>query len=408
MTDPRPITRRLGCATSYTAIIYYWDRQSQNLRLYTELTGITEITWERVLDDYSEARVRFRPRKGDDCCGKIKMILDANGKVIQPGLWVWAHELAIFRDGELVWQGPLFSIDELVLPDETSDHIQLTARDFIGWLDRRVVHDDHNWENETRDLAVFAADIVRDAFDPDPIGMLPHLHVTMTGRTAKRSIRKWEARSGEELRDIARGGLDFTSVGRAIIIKGPTRDENIPTIVLRAKDFNSGVEIRMVGSEAATVGYAVGGVPTNPNSTVPIENIPPNKQRWPRTEHGVNPFWGLIENWTQSEGVQDNEFLTWIARQKVLDGNPPPRTLSIPADTGLAPHAPVSIHDLVPSTYFTVSISGTCFSLAQYVRLSHVRVTWTAHQPEQIGVTFVPGNILDDTPAELAAAQDVA
>lgn len=406
MTNPAPLAHRLGCATNYSAYIYYFDRAEGQLRLYTELTGIIEITWERVLDDFSEARLRFRPEKGDDCCGKIKMILDDLGRVLEPGLWVWAHELAIYRDGDLVWQGPLFSIDELVLPDETSDHIQLTARDFIGWLDRRVIHNDIIMTDRTYDLSEMAERVVRDAFAPDPVGVLPHLHVTPSGRTGKRSVRHWEARSSEELRDIARGGLDFTSVGRAIIIKGPTRDETVPTTVLRAKDFNSGVEIRMVGSEAATVGYAIGAVETDPNSTQPIENIPPKKQRWPvNPAEGVNPFYGLIENWTQSEGVQDDEFLQWIARQKVIDGNPPPRTLSIPADTGLSPNAPVSIHHLIPSTYFTVAISGTCFALTQYVRLSHVRVSWTANQPETVGVTFVPGNILDDSgPPELEAA----
>lgn len=394
MTAP---ARRLGCATSYTAVIWYWDRRTAKLQIYTQLTGLFEVNWERVMDDYSECRIRFRPSQGDDCCGKLKMVRNhATGKVVQPGLWVWAHELAIYRDGELVWQGPIFSIDELVLPDSSTDHIQLTARDFIGWLDRRVVHNNLMFKHDT-DMSTLAAAVVRDAFAPDPVGVIPNLHVIPSHRFSTMKVRKWEAKSGEKLRDIARGGLDFTSVGRAILIKGPARDETKPTIVLQAKDFASGIEIRMVGAEAATVGYAVGGVPTVTKPGKAIEDIPPVKVRWPKTGSGVHPFFGLIENWTQSEGVTTPSFLEWIARMKVVDGNPPPRTLSIPAGTGLVPDAPVSIHDLVPSTYFTISIQGTCFALAQYMRLSQVTVSWTADNPEQIGVAFIPANILDDS-----------
>lgn len=401
MTAPGAPTfaRQLGCATSYTAVVWYWDRRTSQLQIYTQLTGLFEVHWERVIDDYSEARIRFRPSQGDDCCGKLRMIRNhVTGQVIQTGLWVWAHELALYRDGELVWQGPIFSIDELVLPDSSTDHIQITARDFIGWLDRRVIHNNLMFKTE-RDLSQLAAAVVRDAFAPDPVGVTPHIRVINSGRKSTMKVRYWEAKAGEKLRDIARGGLDFTSVGRAILIKGPSRDETKPTIVLQAKDFASGVEIRMVGAEAATVGYAIGGVPQSKNPNKPIEDIPPVKRRWPKTG-GTHPFFGLIENWTQSEGVTSASFLDWVARMKVVDGNPPPRTLSIPAGTGLVPDAPVSIHDLVPSTFFTISIQGTCFALSQYMRLSQVTVTWTADQPESVGVAFIPAGVLDDSAGE--------
>lgn len=395
MTQP-VLTPKLGCATTYTALIHYWDRKLGKLRYYTTLTGITELSWERVLDDFSETRIRFRPARGDECCGKLKPIFDAQGKLLEPGVWPWAHELSIYRDGELVWAGPIFSVDELVMPDETTDHIQITARDFIGWLDRRTIHADLFLNDRTYDLSEQAERVVRDAFAPDDPGVLQHLVVKPTGKKSTRTIRHWEAKSGDELRDIARGGMDFTSVGRAIIIKSPRRDPTVSTLLLRAKDFLSGIEIRVVGSEAATAGVAVGGQPTSTDPNVPVENIPPAVAYWPPTG-GISPFFGLIENWTQSEGVTNEDFLRWVAQQKVIDGNPPPTTLSIPADSTLSPDAPVSIHHLVPSTYFTILISGTCRELKQYMRLSHVRVTWSAESAgEQVGVTFIPQDVLAD------------
>lgn len=393
MTTPAAerIPRKLGCASVYTAKIWYYDRSIRKLRYYTDLTGITDLTWERVLDDTSEARITFKPNKGDDCCGKLKPILDSKGKLLEPGLWPWAHELALYRDGDLVWQGPVFSIDETILPDETTDHIQIVARDFIGLLDRRTIHADIFMVDKFYDLSEIAERIIRDAFAPDDPDILKYLRVSMSDRKGKHSVRQWEARSGDELREVARGGLDFTAIGRVILVKSPKRDETVSTIVLRSKDFAAGVEIRIVGAEAATAGIAVGGLPAGADPNTPSENIPPKKQYY----GGTDPFFGLVENWTNSEGVQDDEFLAWIAKQKVAEGNPPPLTLSIPADSGLSYDAPVSIHHLVPSTYFTISIAGTCRALSQYMRLSHVRVAWSAEQPETVGVTFIPQNVLD-------------
>jgi hypothetical protein len=390
MTNPANLAPFLGCATTYTAHIYYWDRHLKKLRHYTELTGLLELTWERVLDDYSEARLRFRPIQGSDCCDKLKPKMDSTGKLLEPGLWPWAHELALYRDGEFVWQGPVFSIDETVLPDETTDYIQITARDFLAWLDRRVIHKNISLSKKAWDLSTIAEAIVRDAFAPDDPGLMPYLTVSLSGRTGKRTVAAWEAKSGDELREVARGGLDFTCVGRRIFIKSPKFDPTKATITLTSRDFLSGIEIRVVGSEAATAGVAIGGVP-------PTGSQAPAKAYYPAggPAAGTDPFFGLIENWTQSESVDINlDFLKWIAKQKVIDGYPPPLTLSIPAGSGLTPSSPVSIHHLVPSTYFTVRVAGTCRELVQHMRLSHVSVTWSASQAETVGVSFIPQDVL--------------
>lgn len=390
-----PVVARLGCATNYAALIHYWDRSVGKLRYYTRLSGIMEVTWERVLDDPSECRVRFRPNQGDECCGKLKPLFDAHGQLLEPGVWPWAHELSLYRDGELVWQGPIFSVDELINPDETTASIQITARDFLGWLSRRAIHSDILITEKT-DLSYIAERIIRDAFAPDDPGVLQHLDIRPSGRMGTHSVRYDESRADDELHSVARAGLDYTSVGRRIIVKGPGYDPATSTtqpILLRARDFQAAVEIRVVGAEAANVGVAVGGVPTQPEgSTTPIENIPPAKARY----GSGDAFFGLIENWTRSEGVTNADFLLWVAKQKLIDGNPPPHTLSIPADSGLSPDAPVSIHHLVPSTYFTIHVKGTCRELKQYMRLSHLRGTWTDKQPEQIGVTFIPYHVLEE------------
>jgi hypothetical protein len=70
----------------------------------------------------------------------------------------------------------------------------------------------------------------------------------------------------------------------------------------------------------------------------------------------------------------------------------------------LSSDANVSIHHLIPSRHFRINIIGTCSTLVQYMRLSHVEVTWEANAPEKVGVTFIPGNSIQGAvPAGQAA-----
>lgn len=397
MTLPRSITPRLGCATDYTAEIWHWDRVNfspPRARLVTQLSGIIQLYWERTIDDYSEARVRFRPIKGDDCCTKLAPKWDERGRLVDPGIWPWSHELVLYRDGEPVWTGPVFSYDETARSDETSDFIQINARDHLAWLDRRVIHNDMPFggNSDIYDLTQIAEWIVKDALAPDNVGITDSMiHVTPSGRRGRRVTRHWEARSGDELREVARGGIDYTCIGRQIFIKGVRRDPSVFAPELRNRDFQSGMEIRIVGAEAGGVGYAVG---KPPDETKPED--PPVKVRAlapGMPANGIHPYFGLIEALTNASTSSSIDFLTWMAHELVDENMPPPRTLSIPAGSLLSPEANVSIHDLIPSRHFKINIKGTCLSLSQYMRLSHMECSWEPGIPERVGVTFIPGNV---------------
>jgi hypothetical protein len=400
VSTPLSVAPRLGCASSYTAEVWVWDRthfDPARTRFVTAITGIISLYWERVIDDFSEARVRFRPSQGDDCCAKLAQVRDAMGHVIVSGVWPWSHELVLYRDGEPVWTGPIFSFDETVRPDETTDFIQINARDRLAWLDRRVIHHDMPFVDLT-DLTTIGGWIVNDAFEPDPVGVTPEgTIVTPSGRMGRRTTRTREARAGDELREVARGGIDFTCIDRTIIIKGVRRDPEVGAPELRNRDFQSGVEIRIVGADAATIGYAVGKPPNQPDGSPPEEDTPPVITRAvaPNVDPdtGIDPFFGLIEALTNAETSDSEDFLDWMAHELVDENMPPPRTLSVPESSTLSPDANVSIHQLIPSRHFKLNINGTCSSLVQYMRLSHVEVIWEAGAPEKVGVTFIPGNV---------------
>src|SRR5690606_35882417 len=135
---------RLGCAQDYEAVIHFQGGK----QVHTRLDAVTEITWGRKLDDYSEASVKLAKRQlSEQCWRKICGIWetreypDENGvmrkwlHMVEPGVEPWMHELSIYRDKGLVWQGPITEVIEI----EKRDEIEINARDVLFWLDRRVL-----------------------------------------------------------------------------------------------------------------------------------------------------------------------------------------------------------------------------------------------------------------------------
>ena len=77
-------------------------------RLAVTPEQITELTWGRKLGDYSEAHVTAAKRNlPRDCLGALADAVNAAGQITHPGAHSWSHELTIYRDGGIVWQGPL-------------------------------------------------------------------------------------------------------------------------------------------------------------------------------------------------------------------------------------------------------------------------------------------------------------
>ncbi|NED91038.1 hypothetical protein G3I76_64515, partial [Streptomyces sp. SID11233] len=67
--------------------------------------------------------------------------------------------LVIYRDGHLVWEGPVLT------PTWTRSGVTIEAADVLTWLDWRVPHEDRLWSGA--DLATIADWLIRDGFAPD-------------------------------------------------------------------------------------------------------------------------------------------------------------------------------------------------------------------------------------------------
>src|SRR5690606_28272131 len=122
------MTGRLGCAETYSAAVHL--RGGRVLWTPLDTEGITALSWGRKLGDYSEASVTVAKKDlPRECLQRLADTVNETGR-ITPGVHVWSHELSIYRDGRLVWQGPI------IQPQESRTEITLDARDALFWNDR--------------------------------------------------------------------------------------------------------------------------------------------------------------------------------------------------------------------------------------------------------------------------------
>src|SRR5690606_19038527 len=63
------------------------------------------------------------PTPADDCCNQLSEI--------NP----WQHEIHIFRNGELVWCGPIVDMSF----DNAQGLATIEAKDLFAWMDRRFI-----------------------------------------------------------------------------------------------------------------------------------------------------------------------------------------------------------------------------------------------------------------------------
>lgn len=156
----------------------------------------TTLSWQWLLDDTSTADVGGLSGLDDNCCREIA------------GVRAWEHELAIYRNDELIWVGPITRVS--TPPGEFT----ISARDLTAWWDHRLIHSDiHLAETE---LATVFTVIHEDALAPDPS---PNFTVSAmaTGiRTTRNILALQHTLAGPTLRDLSTVGIDWTAIARVV------------------------------------------------------------------------------------------------------------------------------------------------------------------------------------------------
>lgn len=334
----------LGCPQDYQVGVF--DRRGEVQ--YGDLEP-SSLGWGRVLDDTSEATIVV-PKAGD-CCELLNRT------------YSWCSSVGIFRDGVRVWEGPVVGLRF------TDDETVIRARDVTQWLFKRKIRALLDFTGPAAaDLAAMAERLIRHALEPDDPNVLGYLHVLASGITGE---RKYDADSGyvlDAIAELGRTGLDWTALGRRIILSGETPLARLP--VLDDEMFVGGVEVVEDGLAAVT------------DATVLGKGV--------RGGAGGVEVCGLLEALVTEEDILDQPSAQAEAEAIVAAGWPPPIYVEVPDGTQLSAETPVDINELVPGVVAPITSERTCRTVAADLRLIKVDVTYGRDAGERVAVTFAP------------------
>jgi hypothetical protein len=356
----------LGCPSAYHVGIHL---QGGGV-LWTQIDdGVTTVKWQRKRDDFSVASITVAKRDaGDGCCAKL-------GRT-----YSWAHELTLYRDDTLVWQGPI------VRKTESRTTFGFEARDMIAWLDRRSVKPsgaEYFFPNAV-DTGSLIRQLVTEGFTSHDPGLLAYAVLSNTGTNSTLDHTYYDSVAiGHVVRDLIKAGVDIYTVGRALHV---VADDPVGRpLMLSEADFLSELTVAEAGLDACTRGVVVGGQPVD-GSGQSVQGPPVIG-----SYGGPVAGFGLIEQVSPSQTTINAGVASGIAAKMVSYGTPPPVDIIVPDGAQLSPSAPVDINQLIPAATLGISLSSFCTPVAsQQFRLSEVDVTWSSGS-EQVAVSLAAG-----------------
>lgn len=322
---------------------------------------VIDAKWDRRLDDVSEASLRmgFSGDATYTCC-------ECLGEV-EP----WCHELHIWRDGEEVWVGPIQEIEY------TYDEVSILANDSLAWLGVRVPPVNINTVGMATDLTDVAVDLLELAFaedGPEFTCELDNVYTQPTGLSFDVFFERFTKTALEILRDLGDIGLNYTTLGRTIVLTGDS-EELTPLVLLNDEHIMGKVVVRKDGKSQGNRFYVHfegdGGVPASGEATEKF-------------------CYGPIERLRDGDGLVNGVDAAAVADIYVDASAIAPRVIEIPAGSRLTPDTPWTINQMVPGARVDVAITKLCFNLTQSFLLSVVEVTYDADEGESVGITLVP------------------
>lgn len=318
----------------------------------------------RRLDDMSDASLTLNqttlrswsPAVQAKCCG------------ILAELEPWEHELALWRDGdpandEPTWVGPIVKAVWGI------DSLTLSARDLFQWFERRLLERDRTFT--ATDLATIFHQYAVDGLHRDPSPNIDVTSISATGILGDREVQvEAGRRAADELRELARSGLDFTMLGRVMLAGGtevPTADLG----VLFTDHFDAH-ELTLDGLQAETESVVIGSPAGNVGGPIRA------------SAGGVDVDRGLVQGLANESTVKDLTSAQALAdtRHDLLSESP---TFFA---ARLLPIAPVGYEDLIPGAVADLRVQLMCRTVEGDHRLMDVRVGVAENGTESVGVEF--------------------
>lgn len=342
----------LGCPENYTAAFYTNDGG----RPIGEALELSAVKWGRVLDDTSAAELTV-PLISAECCSALALAR------------TWCNDVGIFRDDQMVWQGPVN------LLNYGRDDTVVSARDVTAWLFVKEIPNKIDFTTATgigpADLALIAERLITEALaDHDP-NIVPFLQISLSGVVGERLYDALANYAGEELKELARTGLDFTALGHRIIIGPETAFARLPQ--LQDEDFLGELRVLEDGGGAITKAIVIGEGVT-------------------ATAGGVGVC-GKITRLVKEDQIKDLTSAQAEADALVAAGTPTPLVLEVPDGVQLSPECPLGIMDLVPGVVMPVASMATCRQVNTDMRLLKLDVEYTQTGGEVVKVSLAPTGV---------------
>jgi hypothetical protein len=317
----------LGCAT------HYYNITDRDGGMVTASGVLTNITYDRVLDDASTAQAVIGV-SGANCCAELANIR------------AWRHYLNIFRGDGFIWSGPITNVDW------SFDSVTVAATDIIGLLDRRVPHQDFTFTGT--DLTEIARQLIDDGFTPDDPGHTVTV-IGSAGVTGGREYSQNIGQTADHLRDLADAGIDFTAVGANIVLLPDDHCEVVGR--LSDEDLPEGVTVTEDGAALATRWIVAG---SDESGVV-------------GTAGGSDPYYGLLEVYTEQTTITDQASADTAAASRLAVS-----TASVTIDTQnvtLSPTANVDVLSLVPGWCLVITTSSTCRDISQRLKITGLQIS---------------------------------
>lgn len=371
----------LGCAGEYRVEVYLLQRVDNldeplpeaQMRFIGVLEGITGITWERRLRDFSQADITLDfTTASPECCRMFQIIADS----------VRVAQIRIWRDDVQVWEGEVMQASEVtgstmktIVARDMMQRLDDTVNNFtLNYVDTpvtEIAYDiiERNLTNPTfsdplDDTLILSQIVVEEVTDPDDvINYRPGAKI---------------ATVGELMRTLGQSyGLDFTTINRSIRLQRRRTTQDQTYARLTTEHLIGEAEARSNGLAAATRGWATTQAEndTQPKSGETDPNWPGITQNFGIT----GTRYGRIDvlNRVQDNNADAGDVLS-SAKRAVWGRNPPPSEILLPTTAQLSPSAPLTMPELVPGMRIDFfAEEGLCRPIRQGMRLLAVEVTWS-------------------------------
>lgn len=372
--------------------VYVTDRGGAQ-RLFT-LNDIESVRYTRTLDDISVGEVVI---SGEACREQAELL----GQV-EPR----RHELVIYRGDDRVWEGPIVSAEW------GNDYVRFSARDVLEYLDARPIT--QYWpgpENGGPELMgdrieqiiryEMAWTYIAPGLSPQfvrpwdsggygsitpAIDVLAHLEVRPGTVITRTETYPFEMTVYEHLSTLARGGLDYTTIGRKILI-WDSRETIGQTRTMTTKDFAGNLKVYGSGQDLVGVQHVVASRDTDDGELPPTSTANVGSALRDTSYYGP---WAKIHSREEEDTAVSREALNTQALRLSAGRIPLPTEIVVDGGARILLDDTLTIHSLVAGVDVPIVAVLAGRTMNQVQRFRHIGISETS-SGEEITASLNPG-----------------